>query len=40
MLSTISTLYIKYFKLPRQTNTHDCGLYMLTYIEHLLSDKK
>ncbi len=24
-------------KLPKQTNTHDCGLYMLTYIEELLS---
>lgn len=24
-------------KLPKQTNTHDCGLYMLTYIDELLS---
>ena len=24
--------------LPRQTNTHDCGLYTLAYIEHFLTD--
>lgn len=24
-------------QLPKQTNTHDCGLYMLTYIDELLS---
>ena len=26
--------------LPRQTNCHDCGLYMLAYIEELLSQPK
>ena len=27
-------------QLPRQTNTHDCGLYMLSYIEEILMNAK
>ena len=25
---------------PRQTNHHDCGLYVMAYVERFLSDEK
>lgn len=37
-LSNASTSNL--IQLPRQTNSHDCGLYMLAYIEQLLLNKR
>lgn len=33
------TIPVYQLLLPRQTNSHDCGLYMLAYIEYFLQNE-